>query len=49
MSANKIDNALKNQYNRLFYSGVIVFDKQRILSHDQFEYFIKKEKLSEIY
>lgn len=49
LSANKIDNALKNQYNRLFYSGVIVFDRQRILSHDQFDYFIKKEKLSEIY
>lgn len=49
LSAHKIDNALKNQYDRLFFSGVIVDDKQRILPHDRFDYFIKKEKLTEIY
>ena len=49
MSAHKIDNALKNQYNRLFYSGVIAYDKQRILSHDRFDYFVEKEQLSEIF
>ncbi|WP_407413245.1 hypothetical protein [Methanobrevibacter sp.] len=49
LSAHKIDNALKNQYNRLFYSGVIVFDRQRILSHDCFDYFIKREGLTEIF
>lgn len=49
LSAHIIDNALKNQYNRLFYSGVIVEDKERILSRDRFNYFIKKEGLSEIF
>ena len=49
LSVHSIDNALKSQYNRLFLSGVIAKDKERILSHDRFDYFIKKEKLSEIF
>lgn len=47
LSAHKIDNALKNQYNRLCLAGVIADDNVRILSSDMFDYFIKKEKLHE--
>ena len=49
LSAHRIDNALKNQYHRLFLSGVIADDNECILSRDRFSYFIKKEKLTEIF
>ena len=49
LSAHSIDNALKSQYLRLSYSGVIVRGQERILSRDRFDYFIKKEGLSEIF
>ena len=46
-SAHHIDNKLKSVYNRLYLSGVIVDDNERILSGDRFNYFIKKQHLTE--
>lgn len=46
-SAHYIDNKLKSVYHRLYLSNVIVYDDERILSRDQFNYLIKKEHLTE--
>ena len=46
LSAHSIDNALKSQYLRLSYSGVIVRGQERILSRDRFDYFIKKGRIN---
>ena len=47
LSAHAIDNALKQQYSRLYLSGVIADDSERIFSSDRFDYFIKKEGLTQ--
>lgn len=46
-SAHHIDNKLKSVYHRLYLSNVIAEDNERILSKDQFSYFIDKENLTE--
>ncbi len=45
LSAHHIDNSVKELYNRLYLSGIIGEDNERILSSDRFDYFIKKENL----
>lgn len=45
LSAHRIDNSVKEVYNRLYLSGIIGEDNERILSGDRFEYFIQKENL----
>ena len=46
LSSHQIDNAIKTQYNRLYLSGIIAEDSERILSYDRFDYFLKKEDLN---
>lgn len=46
-SGHHIDNKLKSVYHRWYLSNVIVDDNERILSRDQFNYFIEKENLTE--
>lgn len=46
LSAHRIDNAVKIQYQRLFLAGIIADDNERILGRDRFDYFLKKENLS---
>ncbi|MBO4515929.1 hypothetical protein J5751_00395 [bacterium] len=45
LSAHQIDNSIKEMYNRLYLSGIIAKDYERILSRDRFNYFIQKENL----